>query len=105
MASTPISTRKALGISLFAGEAEGRLDEVLHDAAAGTLKPLYNFMNDLPGIDGTPIPLMPASAARTAGYTHEFRRRPRLSLPVFVLHHHQRAGPQDRAAVRPTTSS
>ena len=26
-----------------------RLDEVLRDAYAGQLKPLYNFMNDLPG--------------------------------------------------------
>ncbi len=64
---------RALGISLFAGEAEGRLDEVLHDAAAGTLKPLYNFMHDLPGIDGTPIPLMAVERAqRTAGGTTSF---------------------------------
>ncbi|MGO7998324.1 hypothetical protein ACC734_39175, partial [Rhizobium ruizarguesonis] len=38
-----------MGISMFAGEAEGRLDMLLRDAAAGELKPLYNFMNDLPG--------------------------------------------------------
>jgi radical SAM superfamily enzyme YgiQ (UPF0313 family) len=64
---------RALGISLFAGEAEGRLDEVLHDAAAGTLKPLYNYMHDLPGIDGTPIPLMAVERAqRTAGGTTSF---------------------------------
>ncbi len=72
-----------------------RLDEVLHDAAAGTLKPLYNFMNDLPGIDGTPIPLMAAERVqRTGRGDDQFRRRPRLPLPVFVLHHHQRAGAQ-----------
>jgi len=35
-----------MGVSLFAGEAEGRLDEVLRDAANQRLKPLYNFMND-----------------------------------------------------------
>ena len=64
---------RAMGVSLFAGEAEGRLDEVLHDAAAGTLKPLYNFMHDLPGIDGTPIPLMAVERAqRTAGGTTSF---------------------------------
>ena len=33
-----------LGISLFAGEAEGRFEQVLLDAWHGTLKPLYNFM-------------------------------------------------------------
>jgi hypothetical protein len=59
---------RALGVSLFAGEAEGRLDEVLKDAAAGTLRPIYNFMADLPGIEGAPIPLISAvRARRTAG--------------------------------------
>ncbi|KAA0700603.1 radical SAM protein [Neorhizobium sp. P12A] len=48
-----------MGISMFAGEAEGRLDMVLRDTVAGELKPLYNFMNDLPGIGGTPVPFLP----------------------------------------------
>src|SRR5476649_2426663 len=78
---------KAMGISLFAGEAEGRLDEVLHDAAAGTLKPLYNFMNDLPGIEGTPIPLMAAERVQHRRSNDQLRRRPRLPVPMFVLHH------------------
>lgn len=55
-----------LGISMFAGEAEGRFDGLLRDAAAGRLQPLYNFMNDLPGIDGTPVPFLPAE---TISYT------------------------------------
>ncbi|MET0868357.1 MAG: radical SAM protein [Pseudorhodoplanes sp.] len=64
---------RAMGLSLFAGEAEGRLDEVLLDAAAGALKPLYNYMKDLPGIEGTPIPLMAAERAqRTAGGVTSF---------------------------------
>src|SRR5215510_2096890 len=37
-----------LGISLFAGEAEDRLDVLLRDAASKSLKPVYNFMDDLP---------------------------------------------------------
>lgn len=58
---------QAMGISLYAGEAEGRLDEVLVDAWAGTLKPVYNFMNDLPGIEQAPTPFMPAGhVQRTA---------------------------------------
>ena len=64
---------KALGISLFAGEAEGRLEEVLRDAAAGTLMPLYNFMSSLPKLEGTPIPLITAMRAwRTAGRLTSF---------------------------------
>ncbi len=48
------------GISLFAGEAENRLDEILRDAYAGTLKAIYNFMNELPGLENTPSPFLPA---------------------------------------------
>jgi radical SAM superfamily enzyme YgiQ (UPF0313 family) len=55
---------KALGVSLFAGEAEGHLDEVLRDASVDRLKPLYNFMEDLPGIEGAPAPLITANEAR-----------------------------------------
>src|SRR5260370_31004944 len=51
---------QALGISLFAGEAENlRLDEVLLDAWRGELKPLYNFMDDLPSLGGSPAPILP----------------------------------------------
>jgi hypothetical protein len=41
-----------MGVSLFAGEAEGRMDEVLRDAAADRLKPIYNYIDDLPGRRG-----------------------------------------------------
>ena len=68
-----IHRAKAMGISLFAGEAEGRLEMVLQDAYAKKLKPLYNFMADLPGIDGMPIPLISSvRAQRTAGHVTSF---------------------------------
>ncbi len=64
---------RALGLSLFAGEAEGRLDLVLRDAAEGALKPLYNYMDDLPGIEGTPVPLLRVERAqRTIAGTTSF---------------------------------
>src|SRR3984957_14152738 len=51
---------QALGISMFAGESEEhRLDEVLLDAWNGTLKPLYNFMDQLPSLVGEPAPILP----------------------------------------------
>ncbi|MBU1305783.1 MAG: radical SAM protein [Alphaproteobacteria bacterium] len=59
---------QALGISLFAGEAEGRLEAVLRDANTGTLQPLYNFMNDLPGIEDTPVPFLPANHVGKTAY-------------------------------------
>ena len=64
---------KALGISLFAGEAEGRLAEVLRGAWSRRLEPLYNFMNDLPGLEGAAIPMLPAERVkRTAGANTTF---------------------------------
>jgi radical SAM superfamily enzyme len=62
-----------MGVSMFAGEAEGRLDIVLRDAAAGRLAPLYNFMKDLPGMEGTPVPFLPKHyVARTLGLSTSF---------------------------------
>ena len=58
---TPDSLKEALdlGISLFAGEAEGRFADVLRDAAAGKLQPIYNYLDDLPGLEGATHPIMP----------------------------------------------
>ncbi len=57
-----------LGISIYAGEAEGRLNEVLEDAWRGDLKPIYNKMNDLPDMEGVAAPILPPSQVkRTAG--------------------------------------
>lgn len=48
------------GISLYAGELEGRLENLLQDAYGKRLKPLYNFIEDLPSLDGRPVPYLPA---------------------------------------------
>src|SRR6478752_1294038 len=39
--------------------AEGRLDRVFVDALAGDLQPIYNFMNDLPGLQEQFTPFLP----------------------------------------------
>ena len=49
----------ALGITLFAGEAEDRLEDLLLAAFNQRLEPTYNFMNDLPAMDGKPLPFLP----------------------------------------------
>ena len=68
-----LSEAQALGVSLFAGEAEGRFETVLIDAYADRLKPMYNFMDDLPGLEDAPMPLLPAeSVRRTAGTVTTF---------------------------------
>ena len=95
-----------MGCSLFAGEAEdGRIDQVLRDAAAGTLKPIYNFMNDLPALEAAPTPYLPA---RVLGRTAEPPRA--ASMPGAAARSSARSAPSStcrgasRAAARPTTS-
>jgi hypothetical protein len=57
----PVEIAEALemGISFFLGEAEGgRFDEVLRDAYAGALKPFYDYREQLPDLQGSPIPVL-----------------------------------------------
>jgi hypothetical protein len=64
---------REMGIAMFAGEAEGRLDTVLRDAADGRLAPLYDFMNDLPSIEGAPAPFLPKQyVSQTLGLSSSF---------------------------------
>ena len=69
-----IKEAQSLGIAIFAGEAEGRLDEVLIDASRGTLRPLYNYMKDLPDIGSVAAPpFLPADFVKyTVGNVTSF---------------------------------
>jgi hypothetical protein len=64
-----IREAQAMGISLFAGEAEeGRFAKVIRDAWDGKLAPLYNHMNKLPNLNGEPPPILPSKhVRRTSG--------------------------------------
>jgi molybdenum cofactor biosynthesis enzyme MoaA len=55
---------QALGVTLFAGEAEGRMDALLADAYHGRLKAVYNYLDDLPELRGQPTPLLPDETIR-----------------------------------------
>ena len=64
---------REMGVSIFAGEAEGRFETLLRDADAGTLAPLYDFLKELPAMQGTPVPFLPVpNVARTLGLTASF---------------------------------
>ena len=56
-----------LGVTLFAGEAEGRLETLLRDAHEGSLKPIYNYMNDLPTLENQPMPILSVKAVKRTG--------------------------------------
>ena len=62
-----------LGITLYAGEGEGRLRELLRDVDAGQLKPVYNYMNDLPEMAAATLPILPRHlVTRVAGHYSSF---------------------------------
>lgn len=64
---------REMAVSIFAGEAEGRFDTLLQDAAADRLQPLYNFLKDLPAIEETPVPMLPlVNVKRTLGLSTSF---------------------------------
>jgi len=68
-----LETCREMGIAVFAGEVEGRLEELLQDAATGRLAPVYDFMNDLPSISETPVPFLPKRyVTRTYGLSSSF---------------------------------
>jgi radical SAM superfamily enzyme YgiQ (UPF0313 family) len=56
---------KKRGITIFAGEAEnGRLVDFYTDAYYERMKTLYNFLGDLPGMEGQVTPLLPNQIAK-----------------------------------------
>ena len=56
-----------LGVSLFAGEAEGRLADIYRAAIEHRLMPIYNFMNDLPSLQDQPTPILPQTLIQRYG--------------------------------------
>ncbi|NJN47264.1 MAG: hypothetical protein HC808_13170 [Candidatus Competibacteraceae bacterium] len=55
----------AMGVSLFIGEAEGgRLEEVLRDAQAGTMRPIYDHLMQPPDLEDEPGPTLPIELLR-----------------------------------------
>ena len=64
---------REMGVSIFAGEAEGRFDMLLQDAATGRLQPIYSYLKDLPRLEQTPVPLLPlVNVERTLGLSTSF---------------------------------
>ena len=62
-----------LGIHLYAGEAEGRMEEVLRDVYSGNAKPIYKYLNDLPEMAAAVFPILPRSVVtRVAGHYSSF---------------------------------
>ena len=64
---------KRWGFRSLPAKRKAASEQVLKDAYQKNLKPLYNYMADLPNIEGEPLPLIPAiRAVRTAGAMTSF---------------------------------
>ncbi|HTP92832.1 MAG TPA: radical SAM protein [Xanthobacteraceae bacterium] len=73
--SLPADLQEALdlGIHLYAGEAEGRMAELLRDVAAGNGKPIYRYLNDLPEMGAAVFPILPRKVVtRVANHYSSF---------------------------------
>jgi radical SAM superfamily enzyme YgiQ (UPF0313 family) len=95
----------ALGITLYAGELEDRCDALLRDAASGALKPLYNYMDQLPAIEATPTPILPKRYLRRTYKlmtSFDAGRGCPFECSFCTIINVQAAS---RASARPTTSS
>jgi radical SAM superfamily enzyme YgiQ (UPF0313 family) len=57
----------AAGVTLFAGEAEGRLEGLFADALSGRMRAIYNYMDDLPGLQQQVTPFLPAKIVERYG--------------------------------------
>ncbi|MEA2873376.1 MAG: hypothetical protein QOH67_3352, partial [Hyphomicrobiales bacterium] len=57
-----------LGVTLFAGEGEGRLAALVRDIHEGTAKPIYNHLADMPEMAAATLPILPRRiVARVSG--------------------------------------
>ncbi len=74
LSDTPAEIRElqSLGVTLFAGEAEGRMEGLLRDAYCGQMKPVYNYLGDLPDLRRQVTPILPREVARRYMYFAPF---------------------------------
>ncbi|MFQ5588288.1 MAG: B12-binding domain-containing radical SAM protein [Nitrospiria bacterium] len=54
-----LSSAMTEGVTLVAGEVETTWADILKDAVNGSLKPLYNFLDDLPPLQEQAAPILP----------------------------------------------
>lgn len=92
-----LKAAQAMGISFFAGEAEERrLETLFRDAYDGTLKPLYNYLNDLPSLENEPTPLHHRRTGRSdLPALLQFRPGTGMPFRLLFLHYHQRPGQKE----------
>ena len=59
-----IQEAQNMGVILYSGEADGRMDVLLQDVYRGETKPLYNYISDLPDMGDAAPPFLPEEVNR-----------------------------------------
>jgi hypothetical protein len=63
----------ALGVTLYAGEGEGRMADLLRDVDSGRPQPVYNYLSNMPDMEAAALPVLPKRVvARVAGHYTSF---------------------------------
>jgi radical SAM superfamily enzyme YgiQ (UPF0313 family) len=70
--SPEIKEVQALGVAIFAGEAEGRIDGLLADAYRGSMRAMYDYLGDPPELQGSVTPVLPRALARRSMFYASF---------------------------------
>ena len=68
--SPEVARLRDAGVSIVAGEVEGRWGAILRDALEGALKPIYNFLNDTPDLLSAPMPVFPKNLLNSYAVRH-----------------------------------
>ena len=71
----PDDLREALdlGVTLYAGEGENRLAQLLTDIRAGAARPIYDHLKDMPDMSAAGLPLLPRDVVtRVVGHYGSF---------------------------------
>jgi len=63
-----------LGVTLFAGEGEGRMAALLRDIRDGAAKPIYNFLSDMPEMAKATLPILPTRIVEPAAVARSSAR-------------------------------
>ena len=105
-ACRPTCRRRSISASRsIAGEAEGRMAELLRDIDSGAAKPIYNYLDDMPEMAAATFPILP----RRRGDARR-RANTRASMPAAAARSSAASAPSStcraasRAIAPPTTS-
>src|SRR3989338_3798898 len=65
-----VSRLRDAGVSIVAGEVEGRWESILRDVLERRSKPVYNFLNQPPHLSRTPLPQTPPNLVNRYAVKH-----------------------------------